>query len=591
MLKATNHIPKSRFHVVVISIFMLMIVLLLRFFQIQILEYELYYKKAEVNRIRAIPLNPQRGLILDRRYEIIVDNYPTYILTGIPGEMVNKQANYKVIQMCTNLDSSLLAANYKKYYKSQFFPVRLAKDLTFDQLSKIEEHKSELTGINYQQFPERLFAEDVNLSHAIGYLREVDHSLIKEMGDPDYYSYGDMVGWRGLEKVYEHKLRGKRGVRYVEVDAHGREIGESRIYQTRTAVPGKNLQTTIMLPLQRLIEAKLEGKKVAVIVSKPHTGEILAVVSKPDYPPDLFTGTTTNAEWQAVLNDPDKPLLNRVTNGIYPPGSTLKMITAMLLLDKGKLSFSEEIECNGVYQLGDRGFNCWKEYGHGNVNLKQAIAQSCNIYFYHVVQRVSINDWAAACSAFGFGKETGIDLASESSGLVPTSAYLNQLYGRWGWSIGHLLNLCLGQGEISATPIQMLQYINFLAMNGAISKLHLVKTDQLEIKNINLFKEQTWVKMQEFMSAVLHASYGTGIKANPQIDGLFLGGKTGTAQNPHGDPHAWFVGYGKKGNEIVSMVVLIENGGSGGEVAAPIAGEIFNFLFFENQMTEMAQIQ
>ena len=588
MLKAANLIPQKRLIVVCGVVVILMLSLIFRFFYLQVYYHETYKQKAEVNRIRAIPLNASRGLILDRNGEIIVDNYPTYVLTAIPGEMIDKHKNFQIISKSTGIDISLLETNYKKYYRGKFLPARLAKDLTFDQLSRIEEHKQELTGINYMQFPERYFPRKINAAHILGYVKEVDQALLKELDLKDNYLYGDLVGWRGLEKVYEESLRGEKGVYFVEVDAYGREMGQSPDYKKENPIPGKDLQTSLLISLQQMLENLLDGKRAVVLVSSPKTGAMLAMVSKPDYSPDLFIGATTVNEWQDIISNQDKPLLNRMTHGLYPPGSTLKMITAMTLMEKGKVNYSETIYCSGIYELGDRHFRCWKEGGHGKMDLEQAVTQSCNIYFYHLVQRLTLDEWAEACKSFGFGEMTGIDLASEAKGVIPNSTFMNKLYGRWGWSKGHLLNLSLGQGELVVTPIQMMQYINIIAMHGAAPTLHIAKGNPKISSSINHYSHQNWNRMEFFLRKVITSVHGTGKRANPGIPGLIIAGKTGTAQNPHGEPHALFVGYGKKDNELVSVVVLIENGGSGSETAAPIAGRVFEFLFSSKETMKLA---
>lgn len=588
MLKAANLIPQRRLIIISGVVVALMVSLVLRFFYLQVYSHEIYKQKAEVNRIRAIPLNAPRGLILDRNEEIIVDNYPTYVLTAIPGEMIDKSKNFSIISECTGIDTSILEINYKKYYRGRFLPVRLAKDLTFDQLSRIEEHKNELTGINYIQFPERYFPGAVNAAHILGYVKEVDQSLLKELESQYQYIYGDLVGWRGLEKVYEKNLRGEKGIYFMEVDAHGREIGEPFDYQKENPTPGKDIKTSILMPLQKMLETELDGLRAVALVSLPKTGEMLTMVSKPDYRPDLFTGTTTVMEWQNIISNPEKPLLNRITHGLYPPGSTLKMVTAMLLMEQKKITFSEKINCNGIYELGDRQFRCWQEEGHGDMDLEQAITQSCNIYFYHMVQRISMDEWAEACRDFGFGEITRIDLPSEAKGVVPNSKFMNKTYGRWGWSKGHLLNLSLGQGEMVVTPIQMMKFTNLLAMKGMAPSLNIVHREDHENEFVNNYSKNTWINIERFMNSVMATTHGTGKRANPQINGLKVAGKTGTAQNPHGEPHAWFIGYGQKNDQLVSVVILIENGGSGGETAAPIAGKVFEFLFSTKETMKLA---
>ncbi len=572
-------------------ILVLMFSLLSRFFYLQVYDHELYKQKADVNRIRAIPLNAPRGLILDRNNEIIVDNYPTYLLTAIPGEMIDKNKNFEIISRCTGIAADILETNYKKYYRGNFLPVRLAKDLTFDQLSRIEEYKQDLTGINYVQFHERYFPSKINASHILGYVKEVDQTLLNNLDESKDYTYGDLIGWRGLEKVYENKLRGKKGARFVEVDAFGREMGKSNEHPLENPVPGNDLKTSIEISLQRMLEQHLDGQRAVALVSRPITGEILAMVSKPDYSPNLFTGTTSIDTWHQIISDPNKPLLNRVTHGLYPPGSTLKMITAMSLIEERKVGMNETVECTGVYELGDRIYHCWKEIGHGEMNLESAIAQSCNIYFYHFVQRLSLDEWSVACRSFGFGASTNIDLSSEAIGIVPNSQYMNKIYGRWGWSKGHLLNLSLGQGELVVTPIQMLRYINMISLNGQSPRLRISELKSNELFINDRYSKRTWLMIKRLMNNVVASANGTGKLSNPKINGLKIAGKTGTAQNPHGEPHAWFVGYGEKENEIISLVILVENGGNGSEAAAPIAKIVFEHIFKNNAITKLAVSQ
>jgi penicillin-binding protein 2 len=326
----------------------------------------------------------------------------------------------------------------------------------------------------------------------------------------------------------------------------------------------------------------MSGYKGIALVTDPVTGQILAFVSSPDFSPDIFTGNTTLREWRDIVNDPTKPLLNRITNGLYPPGSTFKMITAIALLEGLMIEQDEEFECAGIYQFGDRVFKCWKVSGHGKVNLDQAITQSCNIFFYQAVQRVSLNRFINLCQNFGFGSKTGIDLPNELAGLVPTRDYMNRRYTSRGWSRGHLLNLALGQGELLVTPIQLAVYINKIATKGNTFIPHFLLSKVPESTNSINLNEETWVNVEKYLFNAVNHKYGTGLAADPKINGIKVYGKTGTAQNPHGDDHAWFVGYAKDGNQMASTIILVENGGGGGKIAAPIARIAFKHLFNKN---------
>ena len=579
MLKSKNLVPRSRLLVANSVIIFVFTILLFRFFHIQIYGYNKYKIRADINRIRAIPTAAPRGMILDRYGQILVDNYPTYILTGLPNEMGNENWSFSVISNCTAIDTAILIDNFDRYFRGRFIPSRITKDLTFDQLSCIEEHKHELTGINYIQFPERSFPSGVHMSHVLGYVKEIDRSLLSNMDEPEQYDVGDLIGWQGIEKQYENQLRGEKGLSFLQVDAFGREVGIVKDINDIKPIPGKDVFTTIDLDLQKTLEKAMSNYKGIALVTNPATGKILAFVSFPDFSPDIFTGNTTLREWREIVNDPTKPLLNRITNGLYPPGSTFKMITAIALLEGLMIEQNEEFECAGIYQFGDRVFKCWKVSGHGKVNLDQAITQSCNIFFYQAVQRISLNRFINLCRNFGFGRKTGIDLPNELAGLLPTRDYMNKRYTSRGWSRGHLLNLALGQGDLLATPIQLAVYINKIATKGNTFMPHFLLSKVPEPTNSMDLNEQTWIYIQDYLFHAVTDKYGTGSAADPKINGINVYGKTGTAQNPHGDDHAWFVGYAKDGNQMASTIILVENGGGGGKIAAPIARIAFEHLF------------
>ena len=588
MLKSKNLVPRSRLLVANSIIIFVFSILLIRFFHIQVYGHNEYKKRADINRIRAIPTAAPRGMILDRYGQILVDNYPTYILTGLPNEMGNENWNFSVISNCTAIDTTILMDNFDRYFRGRFIPSRITKDLTFDQLSCIEEHKHELTGINYIQFPERSFPSGVHMSHVLGYVKEIDRSLLSNMGDTEQYDVGDLIGWQGIEKQYENQLRGEKGLSFLQVDAFGREVGIVKDINDIKPIPGKDVFTTIDLGLQKTLEKAMSNYKGIALVTNPATGKILAFVSFPDFSPDIFTGNTTLREWREIVNDPTKPLLNRITNGLYPPGSTFKMITAIAILEGLMIEQNEEFECAGIYQFGDRVFKCWKVSGHGKVNLDQAITQSCNIFFYQAVQRISLNRFINLCRNFGFGRKTGIDLPNELAGLLPTRDYMNKRYTSRGWSRGHLLNLALGQGDLLATPIQLAVYINKIATKGNTFIPHFLLSKVPEPTNSMDLNEQTWIYIQDYLFHAVTDKYGTGSAADPKINGINVYGKTGTAQNPHGGDHAWFVGYAKDGNQMASTIILLENGGSGGKNAAPIARIAFEHLFKKNIINRLA---
>jgi len=584
MLKTKNDTSIRRYITLNILVLIVFSILISKFFQLQIAQHNRYKSKANINSIRVENLNAPRGSILDRYGKIIVDNTPTYVLNALPNVVINIDSTISIICQLINLDSTILSENYKKYYNGYFKPVRLIKDLTFEQISRVEEHKLELPGIEYKQIQERHYATDMSGSHFLGYVVEVDRTNIRDIPNANEYSYGDLIGWSGLEKSYEGHLQDLNGVEYKAIDAYGRIIGEVAGRNKINPTPGKDLVTTIDLELQNYIEDLMKGKRGCAIVGEPTTGEIFSFVNSPSYAPDLFTGATLSDEWNRILNDPEKPLLNRITRGLYPPGSTMKMIALAHILENDVISPNKQYYCSGKYRFGNRTFKCWNEAGHGYVDLDKALIQSCNVYFFNAIQNIPLNDWAELCRQFGFGDKTGIDLPSESFGNIPDEKYFDSRYGEKGWTAGLKLNLTIGQGETLVTPIQLLTYINLLFTNGNAKQPHFTEYFGINDIKVESISNRTWDRLNRLLYRIVSDKKGTGQLADPHIDGLKVAGKTGTAENPHGDPHAWFIGYAVKNNVKRSFVILLENAGHGGDEAAPIVREILLYIYNDSTM-------
>ena len=576
MLKAENIASVRQYYFIISLTWLLIAILIIRYFQLQILNFDQYSKKANTNRIRKVTLSAPRGLILDRNGLILVDNIPTYILNAIPGELSNRGAKFQFIADIIGIDSTAILKNYQKYYRGRFISTRLAKDLSFEQISKIEENKLNIEGIYYQQFPERAFPSIVNASHILGYVKEVDRGIRNSLNKKNDYELGDVIGWSGLERKYESFLKGKHGIQFFQVDAYGREVGFVDDFPPRDPEPGNDIITTININIQKALENVMINKRGVIIVGLPKTGEILGAVSMPDYEPDLFTGRITEKDWYEILNHPDKPLVNRFNQGLYPPGSIVKMITEVALLDNINFDPLYEIKCEGAYQFGDRIFGCWNTNGHGNMDLSSAISSSCDIYFYKTIKYYDFDILSNFYKMFGFGRLTGVDIQGESRGVVPTIDYMNKRYGRFGWSKGSLLNYCIGQGELLVTPMQVFNYTNLLATKGNTYKPHFVKGNTLVPCDTIKISNEIWEKIILDMAKVISDEKGTGKAADPLKLNAKVYGKTGTAENPHGEDHAWFIGWMDYFEKKYSIIVLLENAGSGGTVAAPIAKDIFN---------------
>ena len=437
----------------------------------------------------------------------------------------------------------------------------------------------EFPGIQYSRSDERIYSPILNDAHFLGYLREVDRDTIPKLDKKLLYRAGELIGWQGVEKEYERELRFSKGIDYIEVDTYGREIlrlNDSNI----PAFPGENLSLTIDASLQRYCRNILEGKKGSVLVSNVDTGEILSMVSAPSYDLSIYRGKTLDSEWNNLLKNKDNPLLNRSIAGLYPAGSKLKLITVINLIEKNLVDPSDSLMCTGVYipPGSTNEFRCWNENGHGLVDLNKAIAQSCNIYFYETVQLISLEDWTGTAKKFGFNGSTKIDLPNEKNGLIPDKDFYIRNYGRWGWSErGVLLNLTLGQGDILITPVQALRFINHIASRGETPQLRLSLSKETSYYDKILYTEKVWNHIWDGMFDAVNADQGSGWRARLKGSDIKLFGKTSTAENPHGEPHAWFIGFFEVEGTTYSIVVMIENGGGGGAVASPIAGDIVSY--------------
>ena len=555
-----------------------MITLLSRYFYLQVIEHDRYFSKSQVNSVKAQATYAPRGLILDRNGVVLVENYPTYILTVTPYELEDKDLQFEIISNITNISIEELSRRYKKYYQGRFLPTVIAKNLTFAEISQIEERRLELNGFQYKRFDERLYSDVLKDAHFLGYLRELDRQSLPFLDKSQLYRAGELIGWQGIEKQYEKELRYSKGIKYIEVDTYGREINSINDNNI-PAFPGEDLTLSIDSKLQQFSKNLLLGQKGVILVSNVNNGDILSMVSNPSYNLDIYRGETTDSDWNALLSDKNKPIINRNIAGLYPPGSSFKIITALNLIEDGLLDPEDSLMCTGSYipPGSSNTFNCWKEDGHGLVDLNKAIAQSCNVYFYETVQLIKLAEWTKTAKTFGFQNKTEIDLPNELIGQIPDKEFFIETYGRWGWSErGVLLNLTLGQGDILVTPLQSLRYINHIASKGKTAKLRLNAKKEIEYYDDILLSEQTWDRVIKGLYDVVNADGGSGWRAKQSEVKLY--GKTSTAENPHGEPHAWFNGFFDFKNQTYSIVVLVENGGGGGAVASPIAGEVVKFF-------------
>jgi penicillin-binding protein 2 len=565
----------------------LFLILTVRFIQLQLLERARYFRESERNRVRDIVVEPPRGLIFDRHGEILVDNRPAYSVSVIPYEFLQADSSVRLLGRILGEQPEALIGKVKKNKVGSFTPLKIRHQADFAILSNIEENRLDLPGVYYGVESKRFYPAGLNAPHLFGYLGEITATELA--AEPkSTYRMGDVIGKSGIELQYEDYLRGKPGIKYVEVDVLGREVRDLVEFPHRDAVRGMNISLTIDAEIQRFVEHAMNDLRGAAVVLDPRNGEVIAMLSKPDYDPELFAKPLTSDIWASLLNNPGKPLYNRASQSLYPPGSTYKLVLAVAGLETGRIDVATKVYCGGAFLFGRRYFNCWKSGGHGEVDFYQAIERSCNVYFFTMGLKTGLGNWTEYSRRFNFGAATEIDLPNEATGLVPSKTYLDRKYGEKGWTDGLLLNLAVGQGDLLVTPLQLAYFAMILGNEGVAYRPHLIRQIQTSDSSsvflaaidslvVTGVAKQTYARIKHGMYLVVNGEQGTA-KTVRRGD-VKVCGKTGTAQNPHGDSHAWFIGFAPMQNPEIVVTVLVENGGSGGAVAGPVARGIFEAYF------------
>ena len=584
-------IVKKKHYLYSILVVTLFLMLISRFFYLQIYKQAQYFQASERNRIREVINEPIRGLILDRYGEVLVDNYPSYSVYAIPFEVKHADSVLALAGDILNISELEIKNIIKREATGIFTPVKLKRLIDFETLVRIEEQNLELTGIIHQIEPRRYYPSGIKAPHLFGYLGEITKEELKR---PEYKNFylGEIIGKKGIEKFYEKELRGTRGYKYVEVNALGRQIKLLDDKPEIPSLPGKNLHLTMDAELQRMLEARMDTVRGGAVVVDCTNGAVLALVSKPDYDPEIFTKPISTETWQNLINNPHKPLYDRMVQSLYPPGSTYKVVLAAAALETGIIQPNWKVFCPGYMWFGRKSYSCWKSSGHGELDLLSAIEQSCNVYFYKLGLKAGLDNWAKFSKIFMFGQPTGIDLIAEKSGVVPDRDYLDKQFGKDRWSRGLIPNMAIGQGDLLVTPLQMVRLAMILANEGVYYPLHLMNyledpisgtrkwasADSVRIQGVS---SETYKIIKEGMFRVVQGHLGTATAAH--YGNINVAGKTGTAQNPHGEGHAWFIGFAPFENPKIAMCILLENGGSGGRVAAPIAREIIKTYFHSSK--------
>ncbi len=583
-----NGARESRSRCLLGALLILFGVLCIRLYLLQIADWEHYRIQSEKNTMRPVPIEASRGMVRDRNGIILVDNRPSYTISIIPPRLLrNTEPSIRdrvVSRLGEAIDLPESLIRKRLYSKKRHFyePVKLKRDVGFVTVSLIEEDLYDLPGVAIQVESRRGYPSFNGrfplAPHILGYVGLIDPDEYRQVA-PLGYSYDDQMGKRGVERLCEAMLRGQDGIKYIEVNAWGREVG-SFPDKTGAPVPGKDITLTIDWRLQLAAEQALHDSLGGSIVAMdPRNGQLLALVSKPGFHPRSIRDPE---EWAALQSDPNKPLLNRSLQGEYPPGSILKMVPAIAALEMGLLHPDEPkyAPCEGELTYGDRVIRCHQASGHGKLTLRQALVQSCDTFFYHLGLEVGITNWSRYARAFGFGRPTGLDIAAggdgEAAGLVPTDRkYYEKRFGQW--VEGFMLNLAIGQGEMLATPVQLARYAGALAV-GTLQRPHtlMAETGKHPPEPVQV-SENTLKQIRSMLYDVVHHHMGTGRLA--RVEHSDVAGKTGTAQNSHGEDHAWFLALAPVDDPQIVIVVLVENGGQGGEVAAPITRKILELYF------------
>ncbi|MCS6999725.1 MAG: penicillin-binding protein 2 [Bacteroidota bacterium] len=549
---------------------------------LQVIRGAEYLQRSEMQAIKQRAKIPSRGCMYDRNGKMIVRNDPAFIVTMTPNDV--DTMTFPLLARLVGKDVPTLRMLYAQALPYRFQQIPILRDAPLDVVAAIEEHAAELPGIEIRTDVKRRYLLSAHASHVFGYRAMVDERDIASKGD--YYTLNDYIGKTGLEAAYEPFLRGRKGVQFVAVNAAGQPI--ERFNNGRSdieAIEGADLYLSIDALLQEVAEQQMGNDHGAIVVLDPRNGEVLALVSKPDY--DLHPMETPKAgEYFAQLaRDSTKPLFNRAMQTIYPPGSTWKMLVALAALHEGILDEQTTIHCPGSFTYGGRSFKC--HGAHGTVDVRRAIQVSCNVFFYRLGQRIGIDNLYKYGTLFGFGQLTGIDIAGERPGLLPSRKWFERRGVTGNLLDGRMINLGIGQGELGVTPLQMAVYVSAIANGGTLYQPHVVRaiynkeTGRLEkvaYGSIKLPLNPRYMRIvQEGMYAVCNVPGGTA--TNVRVEGVAVCGKTGTAQNPHGKDHSWFICYAPAENPTIAMCVMVENAGFGATRAAPIARAILDAYF------------
>ena len=602
---------RQKFKIVFALLLIIFSVLLIRLWYLQVIKGGELKQKSEINSIRFRKIKPLRGLIMDRKGHLLVDNLPSFDVVYMPGKVKDHEQLIEKLKILYKKKSLQFTFDqrFPKIVKP-YLPIRLEKNVGMEKVAIVETNSMDLPGVYIDVSPARLYLNGEMMAPIIGYTGEISKEEL-ETGDEEC-SYGDVLGKHGVEKSIDAYIRGRNGAELVEVNVYDKEIKNlGRI----EPVPGNNAVLTIDADLQKAAWQELKSKAGAAVALDPRDGSILAMVSSPSFDPHLFNSGIPLNQWDKLQNSPLAPMSNRAISGQYPPGSTYKLIVAAAALEEGIITPDTKFTCNGFFKMGNRTFRCWKNHGHGSISLHRAIVESCDVYFYNVGKLLGVDKIAKYAKLFGLGEASGIDLPNEKNGIVPTEQWkLTRM--KEPWQPGETISIAIGQGYDLLTPLQLANAYSSFANGGTVWRPHLIKRIEsidgkthkefTPVKNGNLtLSKNTFDILSQALWGVVNEQGGTGGAA--RILNVDVCGKTGTAQVislPENEKvrrqkkmdvflkdHALFVCYAPLKNPEIAVAVIVENAGHGGSVAAPIARKILNAYFEEKakQPQVMAQ--
>ena len=591
MINRDEKLPPFRLAIIQYIIAGVLIVLVFGLWRLQVIGGQNYHAMAEANRVRKVPILAPRGKIYDRDGNLIVDNYPSVSCYLVREQGHDILPDLPLIARGLHMTVDQIDAILRKYRAApKYQPLPLKQDITPDELEFIEAHKDELPELDTIQEQRRLYPRDGFAAHLIGYVGEVSEEMLN---NPKYalYEPGDVVGQSGVEATYDGILRGEDGSQDIAVDSHGREVAR---LGTEPAKPGQSLRLTIDLDVQRAAENALGDRNGAIVAMDPHTGEILAMVSRPIFDPNQFSVRISREEWNKYITDPMHPLMNKAIQAQLAPGSTFKVIMSLAGLQEG-VAQNFKVNCTGGANLYGHFYACDKK--HGEVDVEHGISWSCDTYFYELAARLGIDTIAKYAHEVGIGEKTGVDLPNEASGIMPSTEWkLRNFHEKW--YAGEVVSVGIGQGAVAVTPIQMARAIGGIASGGVLHRPHLVFPDELSPEMRQLITDSfpgsgdktiqesasTWETITDGMFNTVNGPGGTAFASH--LEGIDFGGKTGTAQVVNHSAgvkslgtgaeraNAWFVGIAPRRNPDIIVVVLNEHGGWGAEAAAPIAARV-----------------